>query len=192
MPKNQDVRIGAPFQKVTGAIKHAPLNTTLPTKATDTLDAAFTGDEYVSEDGMTMSPSRSMTDIKDWGGLTVRKLSESYDVTLAWTMISTNEGALKIAFGDENVDVEAATAAHGTQITAALNAYLPDRQAWVILMKDGDARMMIIVPDGQITEVGEITFASNAAIGWPVTLSCYPDEDGNCVYIITDDGVKTA
>ena len=40
------------------------------------------------------------------------------------------------------------------------------------LMKDGDARIVIAVPDGQITEVGEVTFASNAAVGWNVTLSC--------------------
>ncbi len=31
MPRTQDVRVGAPDQKVTGAIKHAPLGTTLPT-----------------------------------------------------------------------------------------------------------------------------------------------------------------
>ena len=59
-------------------------------------------------------------------------------------------------------------------------------------MKDGDARIVIAVPDGQITEVGEVTFASNAAVGWNVTLSCYPDANGNSIYIMTDDGVVTA
>ena len=97
MPKNSDVRIGAPDQKVTGAIKHAPIGTTLPslssiTKAAVTIDGAFTGDEYVSEDGLTLAPSVSTTDIKDWSGATVRKVLESFDGTLNWTMISTNEG----------------------------------------------------------------------------------------------------
>ena len=41
MPKNSDVRIGAPDQKVTGAIKHAPLGTALPT-LTDITKAAVT------------------------------------------------------------------------------------------------------------------------------------------------------
>ena len=59
-------------------------------------------------------------------------------------------------------------------------------------MKDGDARIVIVVPDGQITEVGEVTFASNSAVSWPVTLSCYPDSTGTCIYILTDDGVVTA
>ena len=196
MPKNTDVRVGAPDQKVTGAIKHAPLGTAIPTladitKAAVTLNQAFTGDEYVSQDGLTLAPSMSTTEIKDWSGATVRKVLESFDGTLSWTMISTNEGALGIAFGTAHVTSEAATAQHGAQVRAALGAYLPEEQTWVFLMKDGDARIVIAVPDGQITEVGEVTFASNAAVGWQVTLSCYPDTDGNCIYIMTDDGQVT-
>ena len=197
MPKNTDVRVGAPDQKVTGAIKHAPLGTAIPTladitKAAVTLNQAFEGDEYVSQDGLTLAPSMSTTEIKDWSGATVRKVLESFDGTLSWTMISTNEGALSIAFGTDHVTSEVATATHGAQVQAALGAYLPEEQTWVFLMKDGDARIVIVVPDGQITEVGEVTFASNAAVGWQVTLSCYPDTDGNCIYIMTDDGVVTA
>lgn len=197
MPSNADVRIGAPDQKTTGAIKHAPKGTAIPdlsdiTKAAVTLNGAFTGDEYVSEDGLTLAPSMSTTEIKDWSGATVRKVLESFDGTLSWTMISTNEGALAIAFGSDHVTTTAATTTHGAQVKAALGAYLPEEQAWVFLMKDGDARIVIAVPDGQITEVGEVTFASNAAVGWAVTLSCYPDSSGNCIYIMTDDGVVTA
>ena len=197
MPKNSDVRVGAPDQAVTGAIKHAPLGTSLPELSDISveevdLDSAFTGNEYVSEDGLTLAPAISTTDIKDWSGATVRKVLESFDGTLSWTMISTNAGALGIAFGADNVTTEEATTEHGAQAQAALGARLPERQSWVFLMKDGDARVIIAVPEGQVTEVGEVTFASNAAIGWQVTLSTYPDEDGNSIYIMTDDGVVAA
>lgn len=197
MPNTSDVRIGAPDQKTTGAIKHAPIGTTLPslssiTKAAVTLDPAFTGNEYVSEDGLTLTPSMSTTEIKDWSGSTVRKVLESFDGTLNWTMISTNAGALGVAFGVDHVETNAATLEHGAQIRASLGAHLPEAQSWVFLMKDGDARIVIVVPNGQITEVSETTFASNAAVGWAVTLSCYPDESGECIYIMTDDGVVTA
>ena len=193
MPNTKDVRIGAPDQKTTGAIKHAPVGTTLPTLASIsasgvTLDAAFKGDEYVSEDGLTLSPSTSTTDIKDWSGSVVRKVLESFDGTLSWSMISTNEGSLGVAFGGENITTQAASAIHGNQVKASLGAHLPDPQSWVFLMKDGDARIVIVVPKGQVTEVGEVTFASNAAVGWDVTLSCYPDSDGESIYIYTDDG----
>lgn len=197
MPNVKDVRIGAPDQKVTGAIKHAPLGTTLPslsdiTASGVTLDSAFTGDEYVSEDGLTLTPSMSTTDIKDWSGATVRKVLESFDGTLSWTMISTNEGSLGVAFGADHIETQAAATTHGKQMKVELGAHIPDSQSWVFLMKDGDARIVILVPNGQITEVGEVTFASNAAIGWEVTLSCYPDSDGECIYIMTDDGEVTS
>ena len=197
MPRTADVRIGAPEQSVTGAIKNAPLGTTLPTLSSITnqgvtLDNAFTGDEYVSEDGLTLTPAMSTTDIKDWSGATVRKVLESFDGTLSWTMISTNASALGIAFGADHVTTQAAATAHGAQIRAELGAHIPEARSWVFLMKDGDARIVIVVPNGQVTEVGEVTFASNAAVGWNVTLSCYPDSSGECIYVMTDDGVTTA
>ena len=197
MPNTSDVRVGAPDQLTTGAIKHAPIGTTLPTlssitKASVSLDNAFVGDEYVSEDGLTLAPSMSTTEIKDWSGATVRKVLESFDGTLAWTMISTNEGALGVAFGSGHVSTQAADRTHGNQVSAELGAHLPEAQSWVFLMKDGDARIVIVVPNGQVTEVGEVTFAANAAVGWNVTLSTYPDSSGNCIYIYTDDGQVTS
>lgn len=197
MPYTADVRVGAPDQLTTGAIKYAPIGTPLPslssiTPSAVTLDAAFEGNEYVSEDGLTLAPSISTTEIKDWSGATVRKVLESFDGTLSWTMISTNESALGIAFGADYVTTQAQSAAHGNQVQATLGAHLPEAQSWVFLMKDGDARIVIVVPNGQVTEIGDVTFAANAAVGWNVTLSTYPDDSGECIYILTDDGKVTS
>lgn len=197
MPFTSDVRVGAPDQLATGAIKHAPIGTALPSLSSITtagvdLDPAFEGNEYVSEDGLTLAPSMSTTEIKDWSGSTVRKVLESFDGTLSWTMISTNEGALGVAFGANHLTKQAATTTHGTQVMVEMGAYLPEAQSWVFLMKDGNARIVVLVPNGQVTEVGEVTFAANAAVGWNVTLSTYPDTSGNSIYILTDDGVVSA
>jgi len=197
MPDTNEVRVGMPEQKTTGAIKYAPVGTDLPdlsdiSVASVVLDSAFTGNEYVSEDGLTLTPSKSTADIKDWSGATVRKVLESFDGTLTWIMISTNANAMKITFGEENVTTEAATLTHGNQVRASLGADLPDVKSWVFLMKDGDARIVIVVPKGQITELQDVTFAANSAVGWGVTLATYPDENGKSIYIMTDDGVVTA
>ena len=197
MPNTKDVRIGVPEQNVTGAIKNAPVGTTLPSLSDVkvsgvTLDQAFVGDEYVSEDGLTLTPSMSTTEIKDWSGSTVRKVLESFDGTLAWTMISTNENSLGVAFGDKYVTHNEAAADHGEQTMVSLGAHLPEARSWAFLMKDGDARIVILVPNGQVTEVGEVTFAASQAVGWGVTLSCYPDESGESIYIMTDDGIISA
>ena len=108
MPKTTDVRVGAPEQSSTvGAILHAPVGTTMPALADIknsgvTINQAFTGNEYVSEDGLTLTPSISTADIKDWSGAVVRKVLESFDGTLSWKMISTNAGSLGVAFGGGN------------------------------------------------------------------------------------------
>ena len=104
-------------------------------------------------------------------------------------MISTNEGAVGVAFGKDHVTSNAATDSHGNQLKVELGAHLPESRSWVFLMKDGDARIVILVPEGQVTEVAEVIFAANAAIGWQVTLSTYPDSNGQSIYILTDDGV---
>ena len=194
MPYTKDVLIGAPDQAgATGAILHADVGTTLPTIANVfSPDASwrshFDGNEYVSEDGLTLAPSISTNDIKDWSGATVRRVLSAFDGKISWQMLSTNEEAMKIAFGDENVTATAATTGHGKLLETGLGAHLPDRQSFIFLMKDGDAKMAVVVPDGQITEVGEVAFKSNDAIKWPVTLSCYPDSSGQSIYIWTDDG----
>lgn len=193
MPETREVRVGLPEQGTTGAILSAPLGTAIPdltdiTKDGISYNSAFTGNEYVSEDGLTLTPTMNTTDIKDWSGATVRKLISSFDGTLGWTMISTNENQMKLTFGDKYVTSKAATTTHGNQVKAALGAHLPDPKTWLFLMKDGDARMVIAVPNGQITELSEVTFNSTNAVGWGVTLSTYPDENGHNAYILTDDG----
>lgn len=188
MPETRDVRVGMPDQKTTGAILSAPIGTELPDLPDMELDDAFTGNEYVSEDGLTLSPSMSTSKIKDWSGATVRELLGSFDGTLAWTMMSTNPSQMKTTFGDKFVTTTDATEEHGNQMKVALGAHLPDPKSFVFLMKDGDAKMVIVVPNGQISEVGDVVFKAGEAIGWPVTLSTAPDENGHNIYILTDDG----
>lgn len=178
----QNVLVGKPDQEVTGAIQSAPLGTTLPTATDDTLDPAFTGSGYVGEDGLTLAQDRSTADVRDWSGSLVRRLLESFDGTLAWPHLEVNENSLKNAFGDDNVSV-----ANG-QITVAIGGNELPRKAWVFRMKDGDRRMILVVPDGQITGQDDITFVANEPITLPVTLSTYPDAAGNSIYWILDDG----
>lgn len=188
----QNVLVGAPDQLTTGAILSAPLGTALPDSPLDAPDDDFASSGYVSENGVTLTPERSTTGIKDWSGSIVRQILEEFNGTIAWEHLETNEESLKNYFGDDNVSVAAATATTGLQMTAVLGAFELPRKAWLFRIKDGNRRVLIKVPDGQITEQGEVTFTKSGAILWPVTLSTYPDAYGNNIYIITDDGVFSA
>lgn len=183
-----NVLIGSPDQATTGAILSAPLGTTLPTSAVDTLDVAFKDSGYVSADGLQLTPDISTADINEWGGALVRRVIENFNGTLSWTMIETNKESMSVAFGDSYVTSTAANASHGNQLAVALGAHLPEAKSFAFKMKDGDNRILIVAPNAQITEVGEVSFVNNDAIGWQVTLSCYPDSTGESIYIYTDDG----
>lgn len=185
------VLVGTADQQTTGAIAKAPIGTALPTDATTALGTGFVSGGYVSEKGLSLTPEYSTVDIREWNGGLVRRLKQFFDGTLNWEMLQTDAESMKTAFGDGNVTVTAADTTHGNRMVIQLGKDLPERASWAFNMKDGTNRVRIVVPDGQITTVGEVSFTSSAAVIWPVTLSTYPDENGVNLYIYTDDGVLT-
>lgn len=189
----KNVLVGTPDQQLgVGGILSAPLGTTLPTSADATLDAAFKDSGYISQDGVQLSNDLSTSDIMDWSGSLVRRIKDSFSGTLTWNQLETNEESLKNAFGDDAVTATAASQTHGAQLAVAIKGDLPAAKSWVFRIKDGDARVMIVAPNAQVTALGEVSFTSSDAVVWPVTLSCYPDSSGNSLYIYTDDGNTTA
>lgn len=153
------------------------------------LIANFASSGFVSEDGLSMSTDFSTENIREWNGNNVRTVLESFTGELSWSSIQLDEASAKQSYGDENVTVTAATAKHGTQMKIALGAHLPAVKSWAFRMKDGNARIVVFVPRGQVTAVDDISFTATDAISLPTTLSCYDDGTGNSIYVFTDDGV---
>lgn len=165
--------------KIGGAVHIAPVGTTLPTAADDTLDNAFVDAGYISEDGITNSNSPETENIKAWGGdIVLTPLTEKAD-TFAFTMIEAlNINVLKTVYGDSNVT---GTAATGIAITA--NASEPEAHAWVIdMVYTGGVAKRIVIPNGVISEVGDITYTDSDAVGYETTVSGLPDSSGNTHY----------
>lgn len=189
------VRVGL-ADYVTGAVTYGPVMKTVP----DDMDAAnvatkdFKKSGYVSEDGLELSTDFSTSDITEMNGANVRKLLESFTGEFTFTLLQafTYEDVC-IAFGEKHVKKVAATNQHGERITIGVGAHLPEAHAWAFNMKDGDARMKVLVPNGQVTTLDSITFVANDAIKLPVTVSCYDDGTGtgDSITIYTDDGIKT-
>jgi hypothetical protein len=183
-----NVLTGAPDQLTTGPILSAPRGTPLPDGLDATIDAAFEDSGYISEDGLTLTPERSTEQVKDWSGSVVRELLTEFAAKLAWAHLETNEQSLKNYLGDDNVTVVDATSTEGKRITALLRSTEMPRKPWIFKIKDGEARVLIVVPDGQVSETGEVSFVKSGAITWPVTLATYPDANGVNVYVYLDDG----
>jgi hypothetical protein len=182
------VLTGAPDQLTTGPILSAVKGTALPTAVSDVLNAAFGDSGYISDEGLTLTPERSTESIRDWSGSEIRQILTEFGATLGWAHLETNETSLRNYLGDNNVTVTAADATNGKRIAAKLANVENPRKSWVFKIKDGNARVLIVVPDGQVTDTGEVAFVKSGAITWPVTLTTYADANGVHVYIYLDDG----
>lgn len=189
------VLVGAPDQQqTTGAIRTGDVLTTIPgtfEEAKAVLDA-MTGSGYVSEDGVELSQDMSTADIREWGRNIVRKMLDSFDGTVAFTLIQADEEGWKQAIGDEYVTKSAATSTRGEQLHVRMGAHLAPAKSWGFAIKDGDARVIVLIPNGQVTTLDTITFSATEAIALPITVSAYDDGTGNSIHVYTDDGVVSA
>ena len=179
----QNVSTGKP--KITGSIHRAPLNTTLPTDATTALDEAFVCLGYVSDDGLENENSLDFNEIKAWGGAIVyRTLTEMQDNFMFKLIESLNPEVLKAVYGSNNVIVNGGTGSvapiGGSSVTVNVKAETPEEGAWVFdLALRGGKKRRIVIPDGAITARETIQYTDADAIAYGVTVSAYPDSDGN-------------
>lgn len=174
----------------TGGVLIAPLGTALPTTASATPDVAFVAAGYIGEDGVTEGTGRTTDKIKAWGGDVVKVVQSEFSVTYQFTFLeSLNANVLEAVYGDDNVTTTAATSTTGTLQAVAINSAILPHKSYQFEVRDGDAKVRIVVPDGQITEVGEITYSDGQVVGYPVTLEAFQDASGNNAYKYTDNGV---
>lgn len=165
---------------VGGAVFCAPKGSTLPTSATGTLDTAFKGLGYVSEDGLTNSMSYDVENVKAWGGDTVATLENNKEDTFQFTLLETlNTDVLKAVYEDSNVTGSALS----TGISVKANSVEHVAKAWVfdMIMKNNVLKR-IVVPMAAITEIGEIVYKDDEAIGYEVTITALADTSGNYHY----------
>lgn len=177
MSEKNNVSVGKP--KVAGAVYRAPVGTTLPTDATSTLNQAFKGVGYVSEDGVTNTISKTTQKIKEWGGAVVLVTqTESSDQVKMKLIESLNEEVLKAVFGDSNVSGSLASG-----ITVTVDGDEAEEYAWVIdmvLRNSGVKRL--VFPSMALVALGDIVYKSDTAIAYDCTFEATPDGSGNTHY----------
>lgn len=154
-----------------GQVLTAPKGTPLPTDATADPNGAFVDLGYISDAGVVAAIARQSTTFTDWHGDTIRKKATSHDATYKFTMIETDSATLEAYFGTQD----------DPDTVVKVKAQDGLRQSWIIDMVDGDNLLRDVIPDGEVVEVGDITYASTELVSYTVTLTTYPDANGDKV-----------
>lgn len=161
--------IGAGKPAVAGGIYVGATTATLPT-STDATITGFTTLGYISEDGVTNNNSPESDDIKAWGGATVMTVQTGKEDTFNFTLLEVlNEEVLKLVYGDANVT----TATNATTVKATMDE--AKAHAFVIDMLINGKKQRIVIPNGKISDLGEITYNDSEAVGYEVTVTAFPD-----------------
>lgn len=175
---NTSTYVSAGKPNVEGAIYVGPLTATLPTAADTTL-TGFTPLGYISEDGLVNTNTIEMEHIKAWGGDIVLSTQTDREDSFKFTLIEAlNPNVLKEIYGTANVTGALAT---GVEVTATGDEH--EARAWIFdMILNGGVLKRIVVPIARITEIGDINYQDGEPIGYEVTITANPDEDGATHY----------
>lgn len=178
---NTVTNVSAGKPKVSGAIYRAPLSSglVLPTDATTALGTDFKALGYVSDDGLTNTNSPDSETIKAWGGDTVLTIQTEKPDEFQLTLIEVlNTDVLAAVYGSSNVSGSLTSG-----ITVKANADEPEEAAWVIdMVMRGGVLKRIVIPDGKVTEIGDIEYTDEDAVGYELTVQAMPDASGQTHY----------
>ena len=155
---------------VTGEAYGAAVGTAAPTTSVSALNAAFIGFGYVSEDGVTEAHEDTIEDIIAWQNATVvRSVRTESKATLSMTLIETKGEVLELFHPGSSVAIVSAG-----QWKIDVVAPTANPRAFVLDVIDGTKHLRIYVPNGEVTERGEIVYANGEPVGYEVTITCYP------------------
>ena len=179
MVTNNSANVTAGTPKVGGAFFHAPLGTDLPTDAKTALDAAFKNLGYISEDGLTESTSIDTSTVKAWGGDVVMVNQTGKTTTFSLTLIEAlNEEVQKYTHGADNVTGNLTT---GMTVKNASGELEPEVLVVEQIM-NGNVLKRTVIPNGKITDIGDISYKDGEPVGYNVTITASVDSTGTASY----------
>jgi hypothetical protein len=159
----------------------APVGSTAPTNITGAWDAAWDALGLLSEDGMTESRDQDSTDLYAWGGILVRTIRSKHKRTFTVTALEDNPVVWQL--------VNPGSSANTTTGVTTRDVYVPtvDPRAFGFELVDGDITKRIVVPKGEVVEVGDVTYSDSEMNMKELTINVYPASDGLLYREITDD-----
>ena len=95
-----------------------------------------------------------------------------------WTLTlieSLNPEVLKTVYGDAKVTYNEGA---GTITVQATADQIADKAFVIDMVMKGGALKRVVIPNGSLSEVGEVVYKADEAIGYEITLNALPDSNG--------------
>jgi len=179
-----EIRVG-----ISGSVHVAPLGTTVPDDATTALDAAFIDLGAITEDGIALSPSRSIEKIRAWqSAKAVRTVVTEDELSIAFSLMQWNADSIDLVFGGGTFSVANTTE---TQYVPPAAGTI-DERIFVFEWVDGDVSNRLLVPRGMVSEIGEIAVVKTSAIELAMTVEVLGSTPDDFVYFTDDANVPNA
>lgn len=160
-----------------GYIFSAPVGTDLPTDIETERDPAFKCLGFISEDGYVESVSEDSEDIGDMNGDLMDSSNSNRVESAQVTFAEIKAETLKRQYGDGNVtDADGIITVKHNSDSHPIFAYILE-----LVLKNG-RRWRKVVPQGQSSELDDLTIASTELCQRAITIKYLTDENGNTCY----------
>lgn len=184
MANNDSSKVSFGKPKASGALFVAPAGTTVPTNASDPLDAAFANLGYASDEGLVNNVETDVEDVFAWGGDNVLSDQTTFMEMFTFNLIETNVEVAKLYYGADNVIED------GDNITIRQNSNtLPEIVFVAELALTGGRVKRVVVERARIADrTAEISYVDGEPIAYPINIKAFPsatDGDTHKEYITT-------
>ena len=164
----------------------------LPTAAATALSPDWKKLDHgtVSENGLSLSYTRTSKKVKDFDGATYLTLQEEFTDGLKAKFYDVdNHNLVQTVYGTDNVEITEATGTHGEQIRIF---HSPDDlpfQQIVCTTRSGRKRKLYTGEIAKVSAIAEIVDVYNDVTFNEVTWDVFRDDDGHFLTEYRDDGV---
>jgi len=173
-----------------GQVYVAATGSTLPTTPTGTVDTAFVGLGYHTEDGVSLSAPVNIIDYPAWQSKhPIRREVDTRDFTLSFSLLQWDEDTVPLAFGGGSIS----SVSGGYKFTPPQSTDAITEKALICDIDDGSERTRIIIPRGSVTEGVDTSLTRTSMSALSVTFKALQPTDGSAAwYFLTSDSTAYA
>ena len=165
-----------------GVFFRAPLGTTLPTNAISPLNSLFADHGWLGEEGITQSVNRDVKKHYAFGSDLVKTTQGSYAESFKLSLLESDPDVLETVYG-AGITLGTDGAGNRTISITHRSKQLP-RSAFVIHTVDGNKVRRLVIQEGAVVDVGDVTYVHNDVLKYTVTIDCYKPSSGNAEAVV--------